>query len=116
MKWEYVYDPHSGGTKIPPIVQEELRTQALAYACTRPWHPKIQLHLRFKSQYCYVDTMTEGDDRVFPLCRLRYFRRDGLSLALFTYSNERYEPCYLSTGKGDGTLADALATCDPFII
>ena len=31
MPW--VYDPHSGGVKIPPAVQERTRQRILAYAC-----------------------------------------------------------------------------------
>lgn len=112
MPW--VYDPHSGGKKIPPSVQEDLCKQAEAYARGRSWHGKVKLHLRFKNQFCYVDTSTEGDERLFPLCRLRHISR-GFSLALFTYSHERYEPCCFDTGKMEGTLEEALRTCDDFI-
>ncbi len=72
-------------------------------ARTRPWYPKIQLKIRFKNQFCYIDTVSEGDGRVFPLCRLRNLLR-GWSMALFTYSNERYEPCRYPSGEWEGTI------------
>lgn len=114
MPW--VYDPQSGGVKIPPRLHEEICKQVESYARARPWYPKIQLKLRFKSQFCYVDTMEEGDGRIFPLCRLRHFNQHGWSLALFTYSNEKYEPCIFPGGKWEGTLEAALKLCEPFII
>lgn len=112
----WVYDPHSGGNKIPPKIQEKLRTQAASFACERPWHPAHKLELRFKSQFCYIETIETGDNRKFPLCRLRYFKEDDFSLALFMYSNERYEICYFQNGRQTGTLVEALTICEPFIV
>jgi hypothetical protein len=112
----WVYDPHSGGNKIPPHSHEAICKQAQAFAISRPWYPRIQLKLRFKSPFCYVDTLEEGDQRLFPLCRLRYFAQDRWSLALFTYSNERYSPCLVSDGKWEGTLKAALQVCERFIL
>lgn len=113
MPW--VYDPHSGGSKIPPKLHEGICEQAESFARTRPWYPQIQLKLRFKNQFCYIDTLEEKGTRLFPLCRLRYFH-SGWSLALFTYSNERYEPCLFSKGKADGTIEEAIKICEPFIL
>lgn len=112
----WVYDPQSGGSKIPSQIHEALRKQAESFARTRSWYPRIQLKLRFKNQFCYVDTIEEGDERLFPLCRLRHFNKHGWSLALFTYSNERYVPCLFLDGKWEGTFEAALEVCDPFII
>lgn len=96
-------------------MHESICKQVEAYARARPWYPRIQLKLRFKTQFCYIDTVEEGDVRHFPLCRLRHFSNDW-SLALFTYSNERYEPCFLSNGKWTGTLEEALKTSEAFIV
>ena len=42
------------------------------------------------------------------LCRLRYFGDDnGWSMALYTYSHEKYEPCVFMTGDWQGTPEDA---------
>jgi hypothetical protein len=112
----YEYDPHSGGNKIPSQIHEALCKQAESFARSRPWHPRIQLKLRFRNQFCYVDTIEEGDKRLFPLCRLRHFNQHSWSLALFTYSHERYEPCFFSGGKWEGTFEAALEVCGPFIV
>ena len=114
MPW--VYDPQSGGSKIPSQSHEDISKRAEAFARARPWYPRIQLKLRFKNQFCYVDTIEAGDGRIFPLCRLRHFNKQGWSLALFTCSNERYEPSLFSDGKWEGTIEAALETCEPFII
>lgn len=111
----WVYDPHSGGTKIPPEIQEKLCRQISAYAHGRPWHPATQLKPRFKNQFCYIDTIEEGDNRLFPLCRIRYFNPHGVSLALFSYARERYEASVMSNGKMEGTFQEALETCAYFI-
>lgn len=114
MAWAWVYEPHSGGIKIPSLCKYDLPGKVEAFARTRPWHPEIQLKLRFKSQFCYVDTVNT-EDQISPLCRLRHFSKDSWSFALFTYSNERYEPCAFSDGKLQGTWQDALLVCEPFI-
>jgi len=113
MAW--VYSPHTGGEKIPPELHEELCKEVEKFARSRKWYPKIQLKVRFKNQFCYIDTQEENDERLIPLCRLRYFR-GGWSLALFTWSNERYSPCHFSNGKAEGSLKDALKLCEPFIL
>ena len=112
----WVYDPHIGGSKIPSQSHEDICKQAEAFARTCSWYPRIQLKLRFKNQFCYVDTIEAGDERIFPLCRLRHLNKQGWSLALFTYSNERYTPSVFSDGKWEGTIEAALETCEPFII
>lgn len=113
----WTYAPHSGGSKIPPKIHEEICKQVDAFAYARPWYPDIQLMARFKSQFCYIDTLEKRDkeDRLFPLCRLRHLSR-GWSMALFTWSNERYEPCIFPNGQWEGTIEEALAVCESFII
>lgn len=114
--WIYVYDAQSGGNKIPPQTHDAICKQAGSFARARSWYPRIQLKLRFKNQFCYVGTIEEGDERLFPLCRLRYFDKDRWSLALFTYSNERYSPSLFSDGKWEGRFEAALEVCEPFIL
>ncbi len=114
MPW--IYDPQSGGIKIPLKIHDEICKQIESFACSRPWYPKIQLRVRFKNQFCYIDMIEESDTRFLPLCRLRHFTRESWSFALFTYSNERYEPCIFPNGKWEGTIETALKICEPFII
>ena len=87
-----------------------------AYAEHRYAGKFIGLDIRFRGALCYVDAYTEPETpsrgllralgetcdeylrrvRNVPLhlCRLRYFgAEDAWSMAFYTYSNERYEPC-----------------------
>jgi hypothetical protein len=109
------YNPHTGGKKIQPALHGDIYEKVKEYSHKRPWYPKIKLQIRFKNQFCYIDTISEGDERIFPLCRLRNLS-EGWSLALFTYSNERYEPCIYPSGQWEGTIEEALRVCEPFII
>ncbi len=111
MSWHY--DPHSGGNKIPPQIYEEIRAAVHSYEQTRPWYPKHSLKLRFKGQFCYVDSCE--NDYISPLGRLRYFSKDQWSLGFFTYSNERYEPCFLANGKMCGSIEDAIRPCEVYL-
>ena len=74
----WVYDPHSGGVKISVRLQAELLSTVKEYAHDKSWYPAHQLTLRFKSQFCYVDTVESGDTRQLPLCRLRHFSHTHL--------------------------------------
>lgn len=112
---QWVYDPHSGGNKIPKNIHEKLCKDIEAFACMRPWYPRIQIRPRFKGQFCYIETIETGNEDPLPLCRLRYLT-NGWSLALFMYGNDRYMPCSFSKGKLEGTLEEALVICEPFII
>ena len=107
--------PPSGGLKIPPKIQSSTIDQAHSYAATRPWHADFQLNLRFKNQFCYLDASKKEEDS-FPLGRLRYFGQDNWSLALYTYSNERYEPCIFPSGNWFGTLEEAIDLCELYLI
>lgn len=111
----WVYNPQKGGNKIPLQRYEEICKQAESFAQKRAWYPNIRLKLRFKSQFCYVDTIETGNDRSFPLCRLRNISK-GWSLALFSYSNDSYQQCVFSNGKWEGTLEEALELCEAFIV
>ena len=49
------------------------------------------------------------------LCRLRYFAEDRLSMALFTYSNERYEPSIFADGSFHGTPEKAFELAATYV-
>lgn len=129
----WVYDPHSGGVKIPPTIQERVKMRILAYAETNYAGKYIRLDIRFRNQFCYIDAYTEPDvPPNFPppdfaetreevierlrntpthLCRLRYFGdADRWSMAFYTYSNEKYEPCFFRNGTFHGTPEEAFDT------
>lgn len=111
----WYYNPHTGGNKIPPLEHDRIRKEAIDFAQTRQWSNHTSLVLRFRGQFCYIDTLKSDEEHQMPLCRLRYVSGKLWSLALYTYSNERYEACILNDGKHTGTLAQAILVCEPFI-
>lgn len=126
-----VYDPHSGGVKIPLAVRERTERRITQHGQKRYSGRYAWLDIRFKGALCYVDAFIEpavptqeqlralGETREqylgrlrnapIHLCRLRYFGNENAwSLAFFTYSNERYEPCVFHNGHSHGTPEEAL--------
>ena len=108
-KYAWVCDPHSGGTTIPPNIQEETRKRILSHAKKMGLLERCKLEIRFKSQFCYIDALENDDTTPTHLCRLRYFAgRNEWSLAFYTYSNEKYQPCVFPSGEMCGTPEEAL--------
>lgn len=58
-KGYWVYDPNSGGQKIPPIVQQDVEKRIRAVAESEYKGRYTRLEIRFKSQFCYIDAYTE---------------------------------------------------------
>ena len=114
MPW--IYDPQSGGIKISPRQHQEIERQITSFEQTRPWYPKIRLKTHISGQFCYILTIEDNNKKPMPLCRLRHFVLERWSLAIFTYSEERYAPVNLSCGKDQGTIDEALKTAEPFIV
>ncbi len=121
-----VLDPHTGGVKIPQIVQERTRQRIEKYAKKKYGRQYTRLDVRFRGPLCYVDAYREP--RISPgwppedwyetrdemaerlrttpvhLCRMRFFGDENhWSLAFFTYSNETYKPCVFKSGDFFGT-------------
>jgi hypothetical protein len=122
----WVYDPHTGGVKIPPPVQKRTEERIRKYAEERYAGKFTRLGIRFRGALCYIDAYTEpmepspgllaarGETRdqyletmrnsPLHLCRLRYFGdEESWSLAFYTYSHEKYEPCVFHNGTFHGT-------------
>ena len=92
-KW--VYDPHSGGVKIPPAVKQRTEQRILSYAESKYAGKFTRLGIRFHGVFCYIDAYIEPPEppeslllavdetreqylerwRNAPLhsCRIRYF-------------------------------------------
>jgi len=130
MMKQWVYDPHSGGVKIPDPVRERTRRRILAYTEEHYAGQYTRLEVRFRGQFCYMDAYTEPNVAPgwpppdFPetreelierlrntplhLCRLRYFGdENSWSFAFYTYSNETYEPSIFPNGTFKGTPEEA---------
>ncbi len=126
----WVYDPHSGGVKIPEPVRARTKDRILAHAKKHYAGKYTRIDVRFHGQLCYIDAYKEPyvsptfDPQVLGesveeyrerrrntpthLCRLRYFGDENRwSMAFYTYSNEKYEPCFFDTGADHGTPEEA---------
>lgn len=107
----WVYDPHSGGVPIPPKVQEETRARILAAARNLGLKSVFRLEVRFKGPFCYIDAHEPDSPVPTHLCRLRYLpgrEPKAWSLAFYTYSHEKYEPCLFPSGEELGTPEQGL--------
>jgi hypothetical protein len=131
MRRQWVFDPHSGGVKISPSVRARTVERIEEYAARHYAGKYTRLAIRFHGALCYIDAYVEPEPpspkllkatgetrqqflerrRATPvhLCRLRYFAEDRWSMAFFTYSNERYEPCIFPDGTFHGTPEEAFA-------
>ena len=108
----YPPDPHEGGSKIPSDQYDDIIKQVNAYSAKQSWSSYYKIQVRFRGQFCYIDTISENDNRIFAVCRLRQKIEGRWSLANFTYSNDQYMPYIFSNGKHEGTIKDALYSCE----
>ncbi len=129
---QWTFAPHSGGSKIPPALQLQTRFRIEQYAEQHYAGLYTRIDVRFRGALCYVDAFIEptppsrdllrnlgesiegylARQREIPmrLCRLRYFAGRGLwSMALYSYSSERFEPCILPTGEYCGSPEECFA-------
>ena len=129
----WVYDPQSGGTKIPQRIQPRIRQRILEHAEKHYAGKYLRIEVRFRGQFCYIDAYREpyvpkdydpdlcGESREehmerlrntpTHLCRLRYFGdEDRWSMAFYTYSHATYEPCVFDNGSWHGTPEEAFDT------
>lgn len=107
MPW--VYNPHAGGVKIPPKLHARIRARIEAHAAKYYAGRYDRLNVRFHGALCYVDAYRDDAAEPLHLVRLRYFgSEDRWTLAFYTYSHERYEPCAFVDGSFHGTPEDAL--------
>ena len=129
MRKVWVFDPQSGGRKIPPGTQYAVRERILKHAARNYAGKYTRIDIRFRGALCYIDAYREpyvgkddppawlGETREeyverlrntpIHLCRMRHSDMDRWSLAFYTYSNERYEPCVFPNGEWFGTPEEA---------
>src|SRR6266542_2033994 len=109
----WVFDPHSGGAKIPESLKEQTKRRILAHAKKHYTGQYHRLDIRFRGPLCYIDAYIEppASGKSTPevpthLCRLRYKGQERWTVAFFTYSHERYEPSFFASGEPIGTPED----------
>ena len=126
----WMQNPHAGGTSIPSVVRQATEQRIRAYAEKRYAGAFSRLGIRFHGALCYIEAYVEPEppsrgllharhetreqyvnrmrDLPLHLCRLRYFGgRKIWSMAFYTYSGERYEPCTFPNGTFYGTPEEA---------
>lgn len=54
MKRMWIYDPHSGGVKIPESVRQRIQDRILAYAEEHYSGKYTRIDVRFRGQLCYI--------------------------------------------------------------
>jgi hypothetical protein len=134
----WVYDPQSGGKKIPDVIKPRLRQRILDHAEKHYAGKYNRIDIRCWGQFCYIDAYTEpyvaadydpqlyGESREehierlrntpTHLCRLRYFGDENRwSMAFYTYSHEKYEPCIFNNGSWHGTPEEAFDTAAVYL-
>lgn len=126
----WVFDPDSGGRKIPERVKRDVQHRIERAAEKRFKGKYTRLDIRFRGQFCYIDAYTEPPKpgknwppkdwpespeeylerlRNTPthLCRLRYFDDDRWGYAFYTYSHEKYELSVYPNGEFFGRPEEA---------
>jgi hypothetical protein len=130
----WVYDPHSGGAKIPARLKDPITQRILAYAEAHYAGKYNRIDVRFRGQFCYIDAYIEPfvpkasfkpelygctwEERIeylrtvpTHLCRLRYNGdTEKWTMAFYTYSHMKYEPSMFNNGTFFGTPEEAFAT------
>ena len=114
-----MFDPRSGGQKIPPLLQDEIRQRILKHAERIAPLKAPQVRVSFRAHCCYVDVEEPGSPVPTRLCRLRYMGNlrepKAWSLDFYTYSHEKYEPSVFMSGEWLGTPEEGLETGAVFL-
>ncbi|NCP15634.1 hypothetical protein GW866_01120 [bacterium] len=127
--YTWVFDPDSGGKKIPAAVQADVIKRINKVAEENFKGQYTRLDIRFRGQFCYIDAYIEPVEsegwppadwpetreeflerlRKTPthLCRLRYFGDDEWGFAFYTYSHDKYELSTYPNGEFTGKPEDA---------
>lgn len=104
----WVYNPHTGGRRIPPAVRARTARRIRSYAEARYAGRFRRIEVRFRGALCYIDAWIDNAMEPLHLCRLRFFGdEEAWSLAFYTYSHERYEPSVFLNGTFHGTPEEA---------
>jgi hypothetical protein len=121
----WVHDPQSGGAAIPKSIQPQVTQRILEHAAKHYAGRYNRIDVRYRGQFCYIDAYLEPwlpedfnaqlygqsrEERIEALrnapthlCRLRYFGDvNRFSMAFYTYSQEKYEPCLFPDGSWQG--------------
>jgi hypothetical protein len=127
----WVFDPGSGGIKIPEQKKREVTARLQRFAAENYAGQYTRLDIRFRGQFCYIDAYAEPDisegwppedwpesreemterlrNTPIHLCRLRYSGGDSWGFAFYAYSSEKYELAVFPDGSFHGKPEEAFA-------
>ncbi|HTS31664.1 MAG TPA: hypothetical protein VMH81_37595 [Bryobacteraceae bacterium] len=105
----WVYNPHTGGKRIPPAVKSRTARRILNYAAKHYAGKFARIEIDGYSgpdlprgrRPPAGETREQWTERLrnapLHLCRIRYFgNEDRWSFAWYTYAHEKYEPSFLN--------------------
>ena len=93
---------------IPPPSTKTSLGQRLSQRARERWPDLMQVTVRFRSQFAYVQGHLAGGE-VQPLCRLRYGGyANSWGFAIYRASHDDYQDSILPTGDFAGTAEAAL--------
>jgi hypothetical protein len=119
MQRQWMFDPHTGGAKLSPGRKVEVENRIQRYVSQNLKDKCARIEVRFRGPLCYVTAWrrrSDGEEFRFPLCRLRHFDMQRWSIALFTWSNEKYEACIFPSGEWFGTIEECLELGTTFLM
>lgn len=123
---------------IPALVRQRTERRLKTHAEKKYAGRFTSMGVRFHGALCYVDAFVEPEEpseallatlgetreqfltreRQTPvhLCRLRFFGDENRwTMAFYTYSHEKYEPCVFDTGEDHGTPEEAFDTAAVYL-
>lgn len=129
----YRLSTFSGSKKkgsIPQVVRWEMPGRIYSYAKKHFKGKFTHIDLRFRGDFCYIDAycdpavrseelphsetreyrkfIKQHQDKVIPMCRLRYIgKSDHWEFDFFACSSEKYEPCVFRDGRHTGPPEEA---------
>lgn len=139
-KKQWIFDPDSGGQRIPEAVRRRTEDRIRNYAQQHFAGRYTRLDIRFRDQFCYIDAYTEPEppDPSWPppgwretreeylerlrdtpthLCRLRYFGgEERWGFGFYTYSDERYTLSVFPSGEFLGPSEQAFQVAADFYL
>jgi hypothetical protein len=99
---------HDGGVPTIPASTKVSLRQRLATHAARRWPALVEVHVRYRAGFAYVEGELPDGDRI-PLMRLRYGgSAHQWGFALWLASRDGYEDNVLPTGLPAGTAEEAL--------
>jgi len=111
MPWQY--NPHTGGNKIDKRQHDIIRKKIISYAQSKYHDNYDELEIKFRGAFCYINVKKDSNN-FMPIGRMRFFSTTRWSIAIFLYSNNKYEPGWFQNGEDIGSIEECVDYCSQF--